>query len=84
MDSPCRYSSGGTSAIFGVLRAHGGRIAEENRLRSPVNGSTRLSFTRGALTVTGPAEVAMVRSAWKPLRTSRRPAASRWSASCAR
>ena len=48
LDSPCRYSSGSTSAIFAVLRAHAGRIAEENRCRSPVSGSTRLSLTRGA------------------------------------
>jgi hypothetical protein len=25
----------GTSVIFGIFRAHGGKIAEENRLRSP-------------------------------------------------
>jgi hypothetical protein len=30
--------------IFGVLRAHGGKIAEQNRFRSPVTGSVRLSF----------------------------------------
>ena len=35
VDSPCRYSSGNTSVIFGVLRHHGGRIAEANRRRSP-------------------------------------------------
>ncbi|GII59057.1 hypothetical protein Pth03_74460 [Planotetraspora thailandica] len=34
--------------IFGVLRAQGGTMAEENRLRSPVTGSVRLSLTRGA------------------------------------
>ena len=33
--------------IFGVFRAHGGKIAEENRCRSPVSGSVRLSLTRG-------------------------------------
>src|ERR1035441_8912045 len=49
-DSPCRYSSGSTSLTWGVLRAHGGRIAEENRIRCPVPGSVRLSFTRGAVT----------------------------------
>jgi hypothetical protein len=35
--------------IFGVFRAHCGRIAEENRRRSPVPGSTPLSLTRGAV-----------------------------------
>ncbi len=40
--------------IFGVLRAHGGKIAEENCLRSPVSGSVRLSLTRGAVTSTAP------------------------------
>ncbi|GDY80246.1 hypothetical protein SAV31267_097310 [Streptomyces avermitilis] len=39
------------------LRHHGDRIAEENRLRSPVDSSTRLSFTRGAFTSTAPATV---------------------------
>jgi hypothetical protein len=29
-------SSGSTSDTCGVLRAHGGKIAEENRIRSPV------------------------------------------------
>jgi hypothetical protein len=57
VDRPCRYSSGSTSVTFGVLRAHGGKIAEENRLRSPVTGSVRLSFTRGAVTSTAPALV---------------------------
>ena len=85
VDRPCRYSSGSTSEIFGDLRAHGGRIAEENRFRSPVVSSTRWSFTRGALTSTGPADVDTVRSAWKPLRTtSRRPASSRCPANSAR
>lgn len=56
-DRPCRYSSGSTSVIFGVLRAPGGRIAEVNRCRSPVSGSTRLSLTRGIRTSTGPAAV---------------------------
>ena len=36
LDSPCRYSSGSTSPIFGVLRAHGGRIAEREPL--PLTG----------------------------------------------
>src|ERR1700750_2732440 len=52
LDSPCRYNSGSTSAICGDLRAHAGKIADENRCRSPVSGSTRLSLTRGARTVT--------------------------------
>ena len=43
--------------IFGVLRAHGGKIAEENRSRSPVAGSVRLSLTRGTVTSTAPALV---------------------------
>jgi hypothetical protein len=33
-ERPCRYSSGNTSATRGDLRAHAGRIAEENRCRS--------------------------------------------------
>ena len=45
-DRPCRYSSGSTSVISGVLRAYGGTIAEENRFRSPVSGSVRLSLDR--------------------------------------
>jgi hypothetical protein len=43
------------------LRHQGGRIAEENRLRSPVASSTRLSFTRGAFTSTTPAAVVTFR-----------------------
>jgi hypothetical protein len=39
------------------LRHQGGSIADENRLRSPVASSTRLSFTRGAFTSTVPAAV---------------------------
>jgi hypothetical protein len=61
LDSPCRYSSGSTSVIFGVLRAHGGTIAEENRFRSPVSGSVRLSLTRGTVTSTAPALVRISR-----------------------
>ena len=77
-DSPCRYSSGNTSLICGVLRAHGGKIAEENRIRSPVAGSVRLSFTRGAVTSTAPALVSTVRGPAVPLRTTRRrPSSSR-------
>jgi hypothetical protein len=40
--------------IFGDLRHQAGKIAEVNRLRSRVTSSTRLSFTRGAITATGP------------------------------
>jgi hypothetical protein len=42
--------------IFAVFRAHGGKIAEANRFRSPVSGSTRLSFTGelGYIRVLGP------------------------------
>jgi hypothetical protein len=43
--------------IFGVLRHQGGKIAEENRFRSPVSGSVCLSLTRGAVTSTAPALV---------------------------
>ena len=71
-ESPCRYSSGNTSPIFGVLRAHGGKIDDENRCRSPVSGSTRLSLTRGAVTSTAPALVVTVRDSWQPLRTTSR------------
>lgn len=60
-DSPCRYSSS-TSETFGDLRHHGGRILEENRIRSPVAASTRLSCTGGALNSTGPVAVATVRA----------------------
>ena len=77
-DKPCRYSSGSTSLICGVLRAHGGKIAELNRIRVPVAGSVRLSFTRGAVTSTAPALVSTVRGSAVPLRTtSRRPFSSR-------
>ena len=61
LDRPCRYSSGSTSVIFGVFRAHGGKIAEENRCRSPVPGSVRLSLTRGTVTSTAPALVSTSR-----------------------
>jgi hypothetical protein len=60
-DSPCRYSSGNTSLIFGVFRHQGGRIAEVNLARSPVSGSTRRSLTRGAVTSTAPALVSTSR-----------------------
>ncbi len=64
LDSPCRYSNGNTSATRGDFRAHAGRIAEENRPRSPVTSSTRLSLTRGARTGTVPATVITSRPAW--------------------
>jgi hypothetical protein len=63
------------------LRAHGGKITEENRDRAPVTSSVRLSLTRGALTWTAPEDVSTSRGAADPLRTtSRRPTASTWSA----
>jgi hypothetical protein len=43
--------------IFGVVRAQAGKIAGENRFRSPVSGPVRLSLTRGAVTSTAPALV---------------------------
>jgi hypothetical protein len=77
-DSPCKYSSGSTSLTCGVLRAHGGKIAEENRIRCPLSGSARLSLTRGAVTSTAPALVSTVRGPAVPLRTTRRrPSSSR-------
>lgn len=57
LDRPCRYSSGNTSATFGDFLAQAGRIAEANRCRCPVLGSTRLSLTRGARTGIAPAAV---------------------------
>ena len=62
LDKPCKYSSGSTSATCGDLRAHAGRIAEQNRRRSPVSASMRLSLTRGAFTGTAPAAVNTSRS----------------------
>jgi hypothetical protein len=83
LDSPCRYSSGSTSVTFGLWRHHGGKIAGENRIRSPVAGSARRSSTRGARTSTAPAAVVTCRGRACPLRTtSRRPFSSR-SAACA-
>jgi hypothetical protein len=74
LDRPCRYSDGNTSATRGDLRDHAGKIAEENRMRSPVASSKRLSLTRGCRTDTAPAEVVTSRGSWKPFRTtSRRP-----------
>jgi hypothetical protein len=52
--------SGSTSATFGLLRAHGGRIELRNRYRSPVS-STRLSLILGAVTSIRPAAVVIVR-----------------------
>jgi hypothetical protein len=49
------------SAIRGERRHHGGKIAEENRRRSPVASSTRLSLIRGAFTCTAPALVTTCR-----------------------
>jgi hypothetical protein len=64
VERPCRYSSGSTSDTFGDFRAQAGRIAEENRTRSPVTRSIRLSLTRGCRTDTAPAAVVTSRSAW--------------------
>jgi hypothetical protein len=62
--------------IFGVFLAHGGKIAEENRFRSPV--------TRGTVTSTAPALVSTSRLWWLPLRTTRRrPFSSRSAANAA-
>jgi len=59
------------------LASHGGKIAEENRIRWPLAGSVRWSFTRGAVTSTAPALVSSVRGSAAPLRTtSRRPFSS--------
>jgi len=63
-DRPCKYSNGSTAVTCGVLRAHGGKIAEENRARSPLAGSVRLSLTRGAVTSTDPALVSTCRGSW--------------------
>jgi hypothetical protein len=43
------------------LRHHGGKIAEENRIRSPDPGPARLSLTHGAVTSTAPALVSTSR-----------------------
>lgn len=56
-----QVEQGSTSLIFGDLRAQGGRITEENRLRLPVASSTRGSLTRGAFTSTVPAAVVTFR-----------------------
>ena len=50
--------------IFGVFPAHGGKIVEENRFRSPVTGSVRLSLTRGMVTSMAPALVSTSRLWW--------------------
>jgi hypothetical protein len=57
VDRPCRYSSGNTSLTYGAVWHQAGMITEENRIRSPVTGSMRLSLTRGCLTGTAPAAV---------------------------
>jgi hypothetical protein len=49
---------------LGILRHHGGRIAEANLARSPVCGSRRRSLTRGTLTSTAPALVSTSRGWW--------------------
>jgi len=71
-DRPCRESRGSTPVIFGVFRAHAGKIAQENRSRSPVTGSVRLPLTRGAVTSTAPALVSTCLGWAEPLRTTRR------------
>jgi hypothetical protein len=50
-DSPCRYSSGSTSLTCGVLRAHGGRIAELNLSRA--NVVCKIRQRRGELAAPG-------------------------------
>ena len=85
VDMPCRYSSGSTSDTFGLLRHHGATIELRNRIRSPLSGSTRRSFTRGARISTAPAAVVIVRGRACPLRTtSRRPCSSSSPRSAAR
>jgi hypothetical protein len=70
--------SSSTSVTFGLLRHHGGKIGEQNRIRPPVTGSARLSFIRGAYTSITPATVVTGRGRACPLRTtSRRPFSSR-------
>ncbi len=69
--SPRRTGRAGTtaatSATFGDLRHHGGRITDRNRLRSPVCASTHLSLTRGAArTSTAPAAVITSRGGADP------------------
>jgi hypothetical protein len=77
-DIPCRYINGSTSATLGLLRHHGGTIADRNRARSPVSASTRRSSTLGAWISTGPAPVVTDQGSACPLRTtSRRPRSSR-------
>ena len=69
---PLRYRIGSTSVTFGDRRAYAGRILEENRWRSPVSSSTRLSFTRGARTGSVPEPTVTRRSRARPLRTTSR------------
>jgi hypothetical protein len=47
-----------------VFHAQAGKIAEQNRFRSPVTGSARLSLTRGTVTSTAPALVSTTRLWW--------------------
>jgi hypothetical protein len=85
VDRPCTYNSRNTSATFGDLRHHGGRITDRNRLRAPVFGSTRLSLTRGVRSCTALAAVITSRGCACPLRTTRRrPRSSRSLANSAR
>src|SRR5262249_16606781 len=68
-DRPCRYSTGSTSVIFGVFRAHGGKIAEPHRFRShaalsAVAAWVRVSLPRGTVTSTEPALVSPSRLWW--------------------
>ena len=44
-------------ALRAEVDAYCARFVDENRCRSPVSGSLRLSFTRGAVTCTAPAAV---------------------------
>src|SRR5581483_5338645 len=60
VDRPCRYNSGRTSLTLGLLRHHGGTIADLNCARSPVSESTRRSLTRGAWISIAPAAVVIV------------------------
>jgi hypothetical protein len=74
-DNPCRYSNASTSATFGDLRHHGGRIAEETAGVPPSPHRHACRSPAGANTSTAPAPVTTCRATWWwPLRTtSRRP-----------
>ena len=67
-----RYRIGSTSVTFGDRRAYAGRIFEENRRRSPVSSSARMSLTRGARIGTVPDPTVTLRSRARPLRTTSR------------